>query len=1215
MKLFERRNDRKSRNDSRKLRLERLEHRELLSADGLGAIPAVADADPEAFVVDAVVDDPDDGLTSLREAIAQVGSAGAVITFDQSVAGQTYTLTDNIAFEYAVKIDASSIDGFTIDGDGKYGFRTTGAASRTYEYVDVTFSNCLQAIQLKNGTLNVTDCAFVDCVTGTTSNDVTYNGAAIGLGHSNSSNRASVNATITNSSFDNCVSSKSNGGAIYYNASNSSSTTPETAKRLVISGSTFNDCTSSSSGGAIYVQSYQYKYVGPVVTISDGSSFTNCGSTCAKYGGAVYVVDGTLNISDATFDGNGNVRLEGGAVCVSSTLNSNGGRGSYSCSISGNTTFKDNVANIGGAVFSYGKDGTITIDGGENSTILFQGNSCQMRGGAISVYEPSYSNTLQANVVNVTVDVDGVKFIGNNAGQYGGAIYFQNGDISNCEFTENTSGYSGGAVVAMGLLPKNAPEGTPSNVTITDCSFDGNVADHTGGALLVGYAHDEMVYNTTVTLKGTVSFTDNEATGSRGGAICVRGGTLVTDEAAAVTIEGNTAKNGGAIAAYSHRTNGETAGAIDFTLGTVAITDNVATQDGGAIAIDDIATITLGENVTVKDNTAAGNGGAARINAGGELVLTGNDLTGNVATVNGGAIYCAGKVSGEGSFTNNTAENGGGVYFAEGGEFAAVASFADNAATANGGGAYVPEGVTVELSELTLSGNTATNGGAFYNLGTLSLTDMTIGGEGESGNSATKYGGAIYNQGSVTISGGLGVCNQAGLGGFYYGAGSVEVDGTTFSGNAATANNSGKYGSGGAFYVTTKASAGLTGSAMIANATFEDNFATKYGGAIANYGEISVSGSTFTGNQGGNGGAIQTAGTATIIDSEFEENSAIRAEVAISGDDYGGNGGAIFASNNGSSGAASTLTLDGDNEFNDNAAENAGGAIDLLSGTLVFGDAETIFRRNHADAVGGALVIGGDVDFGSDNPGFMFRANTSDLYAATVAANCAPNDVKAIEYKQNFSLSDSYDEFDSFIRTGSVAGGSLSCDYLRQVANVDSASTVSYKIWGTEGDYTTIDSTGSIALDGDGTYTIVFYVDDRTDVELKLTVTVGTDGTVLARKIDMSDREPLGQVGFAFVSYGKPVSKWVVTWGDDGSSQEYSGLGYSRNAYKICEVPGSYKVSLSVTYADGSTCDFGEVGNYTVEAVESGDDGESGDSGALLDAAFADDELLIDLDF
>ena len=136
--------------------------------------------------------------------------------------------------------------------------------------------------------------------------------------------------------------------------------------------------------------------------------------------------------------------------------------------------------------------------------------------------------------------------------------------------------------------------------------------------------------------------------------------------------------------------------------------------------------------------------------------------------------------------------------------------------------------------------------------------------------------------------------------------------------------------------------------------------------------------SDFVENVASSGGAVQSAGTATIVDSVFESNEARRGSLALGGDvDFGGNGGAIFTSNNGSTGARGVLTLEGENVFNGNVADNAGGAIDLVSGALVFGDADTSFTQNRAEVVGGALVIGDDVDFGDAAPSFLFDSNSA----------------------------------------------------------------------------------------------------------------------------------------------------------------------------------------------------------------------------------------------
>ena len=868
------------RQGGRLLRLESLEDRQLLSAVGyeIGAdvlgegnvvveeniaasapvdlsslneqldVPAVADSEDVVIVVDALVDDATDELTSLREAIAQAGNTNATITFDASLSGETYSLTENLTVEYSIKIDASALtDGFTIDGAGSYGLRTTGASSRTYEYVGLTFANCDQALYIKNGNLFITECSFVDCQSNSP-------GGALAFGGVGGSYRANVNATIVDSSFENCActstGASSYGGAVFGQISNSSSTTHETTKRIVISGTTFDNCDAGGSGGAIYVYAYQSRYVGPIVSVTE-SSFTDCGLTSSKYGGAIYIKDGELNVDSSTFDSNGNSRIEGGAICLDSTLSSNGSRGSFTCTIGGNTSFTNNVANLGGAIYSYGKDGTITIDGGENKTVRFEENSSQMRGGAINIYQPSYSTAVPANVVNVDLYIQGAQFLNNSAGQYGGGVFFQNGEISNSEFIGNEADY-GGAVVAQGLFANTSVSGTPSRVTISDTNFAQNSAKFEGGAILVGNGHDQVVYDTTTTLSGTVSFVGNTSNRD-GGAMTVRGSNLVLAEGSNVNFEGNEAvRDGGAVKIYIHGTNGETSASVDLTQGTATFSNNSAT-DGGAIYLDKDSELSIGAS-TFAQNEASGNGGA---------------------------LYVAGAVTGTPSVTNNQAGNGGAVFLvATSNATFESGDFSSNAAT-NGGSFYVATGASVDLSGLTLDNNVA-----------------------------TKYGGAVVNQGTVTINGGTYRDNVAALGGFYYGAGTVLVNAafdselneyteleteTTFVDNNAVANASGSYGSGGAFYVTTRSGGSILGVAYINNATFEENAATKYGGAIANYGVLTVLNSDFVENVASSGGAVQSAGTATIVDSVFESNEARRGSLALGGNvDFGGNGGAIF---------------------------------------------------------------------------------------------------------------------------------------------------------------------------------------------------------------------------------------------------------------------------------------------------------------------------------
>jgi predicted outer membrane repeat protein len=142
----------------------------------------------------------------------------------------------------------------------------------------------------------------------------------------------------------------------------------------------------------------------------------------------------------------------------------------------------------------------------------------------------------------------------------------------------------------------------------------------------------------------------------------------------------------------------------------------------------------------------------------------------------------------------------------------------------------VNSGVTVGLTALTLSrGHTSIYGGAIYNDGTVTVTNSTFSGNYAYG-SALGYGGAIYNVGTATVTN------------------------STFSGNFAY--------NGGAIY--------NAGTATVANSTFSQNTANSYGGAIYNIGTVTVTNSTFSGNSAGNqGGAISNQGGTVKIGSSL----------------------------------------------------------------------------------------------------------------------------------------------------------------------------------------------------------------------------------------------------------------------------------------------------------------------------------------------------------
>jgi len=191
------------------------------------------------------------------------------------------------------------------------------------------------------------------------------------------------------------------------------------------------------------------------------------------------------------------------------------------------------------------------------------------------------------------------------------------------------------------------------------------------------------------------------------------------------------------------------------------------------------------------------------------------------------------------------------------------------------------------------------------------------------GNSSTSIGGAIENAGTLTFNNCAFKSNTAsGNNG-----GAIYNDPTgilTVTGSTFTGNNA---ANGGAIY--------NSGSLAVTNSNFNGNTAT-YGGAIYNTATlpVTVTGCTFTGNIAtDNGGAINNdiGQTMTVTGCTFTDNTAIN------------NGGAIDNVN--------TMTVTG-STFTDNTATGSGGAIGSNGILNVY---SSTFTGNYA-TFGGAII-------------------------------------------------------------------------------------------------------------------------------------------------------------------------------------------------------------------------------------------------------------------
>lgn len=306
-----------------------------------------------------------------------------------------------------------------------------------------------------------------------------------------------------------------------------------------------------------------------------------------------------------------------------------------------------------------------------------------------------------------------------------------------------------------------------------------------------------------------------------------------------------------------------------------------------------------GVSVTVNNSTITGKievtvDGKEKLQDGAkhQLTLTGGTLTGGLTATQGAQLYNEGTtVISNVAMAKNTASDKGGAIFNS-----------DDQMGAEG---------DLTLNNVDLKGNNAKFGGAIWNEGTL-----TVNGGSFEGNTADEAAGAIYNAVDATL----------------------KVDRVTFANNSSA-----------------KAGAinNYNGTVAISDSTFKGNAAgTSMGGAVTNTSGsapgksiITITGSTFEGNKAGNGGAVWngTYGTVDITDSTFKGNTAV-AEGGL------GQGGAITN--------AGQMTIKGTNTFSGNTA--AKGKDIYNSGTLTMtSDSHLIVdgNQNIYNADGATLTV------------------------------------------------------------------------------------------------------------------------------------------------------------------------------------------------------------------------------------------------------------------
>ena len=451
-----------------------------------------------------------------------------------------------------------------------------------------------------------------------------------------------------------------------------------------------------------------------------------------------------------------------------------------------------------------------------------------------------------------------------NSGGQGGAIYNARGVLAatNCTFTANYAGFTGGAIF------NNVPNpGAQVLCTLVHCTLAGNIA---------GYIGDGIDNNGTVTIIDTIIANNNVLDFDNYAGTVVRQGANIVGtfaDNAGGTDSGPAAITSNPLVAALGNYGGPTqtmpplggSPAINagVTVTGLAIDQRGAPRLRGAAV--DIGAVEVNPATIVTTNSDSGPGSLRVVAAGvtnGDVVSFAANLAGQTIVITNGGI----------ELSNNVAIDGaglpGGVQISGGG-ISRIFNIESNA--------------NVTLITLTLrnANGGGADGGAIQNAGAAVINNCTF------TNNSTGSGGAILNivPGAMTLNN----CTLTGNSGAPAGAGGGIVNRSMLAINNSTfaANTS---GGGAAVYNDG------TGVLTLTNSTFIGNSVGSSGGALISVGELTAVQCTFAGNSAANGGAVFAAGTGgTLIACTLALNNSTTP-------DPSGGGGAIYD-------AASSLVL------------------------------------------------------------------------------------------------------------------------------------------------------------------------------------------------------------------------------------------------------------------------------------------------------------------
>ena len=472
---------------------------------------------------------------------------------------------------------------------------------------------------------------------------------------------------------------------------------------VVINNSSFYHNNASYFGGVVYAN-----YICNITVYNSSFSYNNVNAD----GGVIFAYDNnTITVDGSKLDHNvahGN----GGAVYashLSHIIFRNG------------CTHSRNLAKEGGGVI-FTRDNAPFLDFGST----FVSNKADLNGGSICINDGD-------------ITLQGSKFMGNSAENFGGALNLKG--IAHWAMIEssifNSNSAMNGAVISMHTEDNNY-------LNMSDNMFSSNYATDTGGALYVAKGNNltsdgDIFLENSADRDGGVfylsgqnilmiqngNFSSNKA-GGDGGALFSLMKTQLKITGDECSFIGNQAQNGGVIRAdYStvelntqnlfmiDNTANDSGGALHLYRSTLTsssstflATENGA-RNGGAVYATD-SDLQISSLIEIRNNLASESGGGLYLMKS-ILELRGYDtyIINNTANLIGGGLHASNStvmINGTVQFTNNRAQNGGGISMEGtdrlyGSTINDTLKFSSNNATNHGGALYVNDASTPELCE------------------------------------------------------------------------------------------------------------------------------------------------------------------------------------------------------------------------------------------------------------------------------------------------------------------------------------------------------------------------------------------------------------------------------------------------------------------------------------------------------------------------------------